>query len=127
MRIFESERIQGLMKMMGMKEGEVIEHRWLTKSIEGAQKKVEAHNFDMRKNLLEYDDVMNQQRRSIYRLRRMVLGFGAGIPVVEFDEDPKTRKKTRREQVFQWSDAREHMLDLIEDLIVDMVQASCPA
>ena len=47
-----------------MKEGEQIEHPWLTKAIEGAQKKVEAHNFDIRKNLLEYDDVMNQQRRS---------------------------------------------------------------
>jgi preprotein translocase subunit SecA len=126
MRIFGSERIQGLMKMMGMKEGEVIEHRWLTKAIEGAQKKVEAHNFDIRKNLLEYDDVMNQQRRSIYRLRRMVLGFGAGIPVVEYDEDPKTKVKTRREQVFTWSDQQEHVLDLIEDLVVEMVGAHCP-
>jgi preprotein translocase subunit SecA len=126
MRIFGSERIQGLMKMMGMKEGEVIEHRWLTKSIEGAQKKVEAHNFDIRKNLLEYDDVMNQQRRSIYRLRRMVLGFGAGIPVVEYDEDPKTKVKTRKEQVFTWADQREHMLDLVEDLVIDMVGANCP-
>jgi preprotein translocase subunit SecA len=68
---------------------------------------------------------MNQQRRSIYKLRRMVLGFGAGIPVVEYDEDPKTRKKTRREQVFQWNDAREHMLDLVEDLVVDMVEGQC--
>jgi preprotein translocase subunit SecA len=126
MRIFGSERIQGLMKMMGMKEGEVIEHRWLTKAIEGAQKKVEAHNFDIRKNLLEYDDVMNQQRRSIYRLRRMVLGFGAGIPVVEYDEDPKTKVKTRREQVFTWSNQQEHVLDLIEDLVVEMVGAHCP-
>ncbi len=126
MRIFGSERIQGLMKRMGMKEGEVIEHRWLTKAIEGAQKKVEAHNFDIRKNLLEYDDVMNQQRRSIYGLRRMVLGFGAGIPVVEYDEDPKTKVKTRREQVFTWADQREHVLDLIEDLVVDMVAANCP-
>src|SRR5512138_3825793 len=126
MRIFGSDRIQGLMKMMGMKEGEVIEHRWLTKSIEGAQKKVEAHNFDIRKNLLEYDDVMNQQRRSIYRLRRMVLGFGAGIPVVEYDEDPKTKVKTRKEQVFTWTDQREHVLDLVEDLVVDMVGANCP-
>jgi preprotein translocase subunit SecA len=126
MRIFGSERIQGLMKMMGMKEGEVIEHRWLTKAIEGAQKKVEAHNFDIRKNLLEYDDVMNQQRRSIYRLRRMVLGFGAGIPVVEYDEDPKTKVKTRREQVFTWSDQQEHVLDLVEDLVVEMVGAHCP-
>jgi preprotein translocase subunit SecA len=126
MRIFGSERIQGLMKMMGMKEGEVIEHRMLTRSIEGAQKKVEAHNFDIRKNLLEYDDVMNQQRRSIYRLRRMVLGFGAGIPVVEYDEDPKTKVKTRREQVFTWADQREHVLDLVEDLVIDMVAANCP-
>jgi preprotein translocase subunit SecA len=126
MRIFGSERIQGLMKMMGMKEGEVIEHRWLTKSIEGAQKKVEGHNFDIRKNLLEYDDVMNQQRRSIYRLRRMVLGFGAGIPVVEYDEDPKTKVKTRKEQVFTWADQREHVLDLVEDLVIDMVEANCP-
>ncbi len=126
MRIFGSERIQGLMKMMGMKEGEVIEHRWLTKAIEGAQKKVEGHNFDIRKNLLEYDDVMNQQRRSIYRLRRMVLGFGAGIPVVEYDEDPKTKVKTRVERTFSWPDQREHVLDLVEDLVVDMVGANCP-
>jgi preprotein translocase subunit SecA len=126
MRIFGSERIQGLMSRMGMKEGEQIEHPWLTKAIEGAQKKVEGHNFDIRKNLLEYDDVMNQQRRSVYRLRRMVLGFGAGVPVVEYDEEPKTRKKTRREQVFTWGDQREHVLDLVEDLVFDMVGASCP-
>jgi len=126
MRIFGSERIQGLMGRMGMKEGEQIEHPWLTKAIEGAQKKVEAHNFDIRKSLLEYDDVMNQQRRSIYRLRRMVLGFGAGVPVVEYDEDLKTKKKTRREQVFTWADQRDHVLDLVEDLVMDMVGASCP-
>jgi preprotein translocase subunit SecA len=125
MRIFGSERIQGLMKAMGMKEGEQIEHPWLTKAIANAQKKVEAQNFDIRKNLLEYDDVMNQQRRSIYRLRRMVLGFGAGVPVVEYDEDPRTRKKTRREKVYEWADAREHMLDLVEDLVLEMVGAAC--
>ena len=125
MRIFGSERIQGLMKMMGMQEGEQIEHRWLTRAIANAQKKVEAHNFDIRKNLLEYDDVMNQQRRSIYKLRRMVLGFGAGVPVVEYEEDPKTKKKKRIEQVYDWAQAREHMLDLTEDLVVDMVEAGC--
>jgi preprotein translocase subunit SecA len=126
MRIFGSERISGMMETLGLKEGEQIEHRWLTRAIANAQKKVEAHNFDIRKNLLEYDDVMNQQRRSIYRLRRMVLGFGAGIPVVEYDEDAKTRKKTRREKVYGWEDAREHMLDLVEDLVVDMVSNACP-
>jgi preprotein translocase subunit SecA len=126
MRIFGSDRISGLMEKMGMKPGEQIEHPWLTRSIEGAQKKVEAHNFDIRKNLLEYDDVMNQQRRSIYALRRMVLGFGAGVPVVEYDEDPKTRLKTRREKVWTLEDQREHFVDLIEDLVIDMVAGACP-
>ena len=126
MRIFGSDRISGLMERLGLKEGEQIEHRWLTKSIEGAQRKVEAHNFDIRKNLLEYDDVMNQQRRSIYRLRRMVLGFGAGVPVVEYDEEPKTRKKIRREKAWSWEEAREHMLDLVEDLVLEMVGSACP-
>jgi preprotein translocase subunit SecA len=126
MRIFGSDRLQGMMQTLGMKEGEQIEHRWLSKAIEGAQKKVEGHNFDIRKNLLEYDDVMNQQRRSVYRLRKMVLGFGAQTPVVEFDEDPKTRKKTRREKVYSWTDQRDHVLDLVEDLVVDMVGANCP-
>jgi preprotein translocase subunit SecA len=126
MRIFGGENIQGIMHRLGMKEGEQIEHRWLTKAIENAQKKVEAHNFDIRKNLLEYDDVMNQQRRSIYRLRKMVLGFGAGTPVVEYDEDPKTREKIRREKVYSWADSQEHVLDLVEDLVIDMVGANCP-
>jgi preprotein translocase subunit SecA len=127
MRIFGSERIQGLMTRLGMQEGEQIEHPWLTKSIESAQKKVEGHNFDIRKNTLEYDDVMNQQRRSIYALRRMVLGFGAGVPVVEYDEDPRTRVKTRREKVYSLEDQRNHVLDLVEDLVIDMVEAACPA
>jgi preprotein translocase subunit SecA len=126
MRIFGSERISSLMERMGMKEGEQIEHRWLTKAIENAQKKVEAHNFDIRKSLLEYDDVMNQQRKSIYRLRRMVLGFGAGVPVVEFDEDQRTRKKTRHEKVYSFADAREHLLDVTEDLVLQMVADCCP-
>ena len=127
MRIFGGDNLQKWMSLLKIEKGERIEHRMLTRSIAGAQKKVEAHNFDIRKNLLEYDDVMNQQRRSIYGLRRMVLGFGAGIPVVEYDEDPKTRKKTRREQVYGWAEAREHVLDLIEDLVIDMVAASCPS
>jgi preprotein translocase subunit SecA len=126
MRIFASERIAKLMETLGMKEGEQIEHRMLTRSIEGAQKKVEAHNFDIRKNLLDYDDVMNQQRKSVYRLRRMVLGFGAGVPVVEYDDVPKTKKKIRSEKVYGWEDAREHMLDLVDDLVREMVGDCCP-
>ena len=63
------------MERMGMKDDEPIEHRWVTKQIESAQKKVEGHNFNIRKNLLEYDDVMNLQRKTIYALRKQaVLG-----------------------------------------------------
>ncbi|HET6464044.1 MAG TPA: preprotein translocase subunit SecA [Nitrospiria bacterium] len=73
MRIFGSERISGLMQRLGMEEGIPIEHRMVTRAIENAQKKVEAHNFDIRKQLLEYDDVMNKQREVIYEQRRRVL------------------------------------------------------
>ncbi|HBO94251.1 MAG TPA: hypothetical protein DD667_13295, partial [Gammaproteobacteria bacterium] len=59
MRIFASDRVKGLMQTLGMERGEAIEHRWVTKSIENAQKKVEGRNFDIRKSLLEYDDVAN--------------------------------------------------------------------
>jgi preprotein translocase subunit SecA len=73
MRIFGSERISGFMGKLGMDESQPIEHRWISKAIENAQKKVEAHNFDIRKHLLEYDDVMNMQRTEIYSFRREIL------------------------------------------------------
>jgi preprotein translocase subunit SecA len=73
LRVFGAERITGLMERLGMEEDVPIEHIWVNRSIENAQKRVEGHNFDIRKNLLEYDDVMNQQRKSIYALRRQVL------------------------------------------------------
>jgi len=73
MRIFASDRVSGLMQKLGMEEGEAIEHPWVTKAIENAQKKVEAHNFDIRKNLLEYDDVANDQRRVIYDQRNELM------------------------------------------------------
>jgi len=73
MRIFGSDRISGLMQRLGMEEGVPIEHGMVTKAIERAQKQVEAQNFGVRKHLLEYDDVMNKQRESIYALRREVL------------------------------------------------------
>jgi len=73
MRIFGSERIASVMERMGMKEDEVIEHKWITRAIEGAQKRVEERNFEIRKNVLEYDDVMNQQRTTIYSTRRKIL------------------------------------------------------
>src|SRR3954467_2001328 len=70
MRIFGAERITGLMERLGMEEDVPIEHPLINRAIENAQKKVEGHNFDIRKNLLEYDDVMNQQRENVYALRR---------------------------------------------------------
>jgi len=76
MRLFGSDRIAGLMDKMGAEEGEVIEHPWVTRSIEGAQKRIELQNFQARKRLLEYDDVMNQQREVIYSLRLFALEGG---------------------------------------------------
>ena len=78
MRLFGSDRIAGLMDRMGLKDGEVIQHSMITKSIERAQKKVEENNFGIRKRLLEYDDVMNSQREVIYTKRRHAL-FGERI------------------------------------------------
>ncbi len=73
MRIFASERVSSLLKSFGMEEGMAIEHSMVSKSIERAQKKVEEHNFEIRKHLLEYDEVMDQQRKTIYTLRQNVL------------------------------------------------------
>jgi len=69
MRIFASERVSGLMQKLGMEDGEAIEHPWVSKAIENAQRKVEGRNFDIRKQLLEYDDVANEQRKVIYEQR----------------------------------------------------------
>ena len=76
MRIFGSERLSGVMSRLGLEDDQPIEHKLISKSIENAQKKVEAHNFSIRKNVLEYDDVMNQQRKTIYALRRSILTGG---------------------------------------------------
>ena len=74
MRIFGSDRIATIMDKLGMEEDIPIEHGLVSKAVENAQKKVEAHNFDIRKHLLEYDDVMNQQRKVVYEYRRQILG-----------------------------------------------------
>jgi preprotein translocase subunit SecA len=73
MRIFASERVGKMMQRLGMQKGEAIEHPWVTKAIENAQRKVEGRNFDIRKQLLEYDDVANDQRKVIYRQRRELM------------------------------------------------------
>ena len=73
MRIFASDRMAGLMQKLGMEEGEAIEHPWVTRAIENAQRKVEGHNFDIRKQLLEFDDVANDQRKVVYEQRNELM------------------------------------------------------
>jgi preprotein translocase subunit SecA len=106
MRIFGSDRISGLMQKLGMEEGVPIEHRMVTRAIERAQKQVEAQNFSVRKHLLEYDDVMNKQRESIYSLRREILDG---------------RIHEGEEEV----DSRQYLVDLAEDLLDGTVDAFC--
>ena len=100
MRIFANDRMAGIMDSLGMSDDQPIEHKMVSRAIENAQQRVEAQHFDSRKNLLEYDDVMNQQRKTIYALRRRVLS-------AESDE------------------LREICLDAIEDLVVRMVHEVC--
>jgi preprotein translocase subunit SecA len=101
MRIFGGEKMMSLMERLGMKEDEVIEHPWVNKSVENAQRRVEGHNFDIRKHLLDYDDVMNDQRIAVYKLRRGVIGA-----------TPEA--------------AKEMLLDLVEEAIIQTVARACP-
>jgi preprotein translocase subunit SecA len=88
MRLFGSDRIAGIMDRLGLKEGEVIQHSMISKSIERAQKKVEENNFGIRKRLLEYDDVMNSQREVIYKKRRHALyGERLGVDIANMMSD----------------------------------------
>jgi preprotein translocase subunit SecA len=83
LRIFGGERITGIMEKLGMEDGEPIENKLISRAIENAQAKVEGHNFDIRKQLLEYDDVMNQQREVVYRQRREALSGKSLKPAIE--------------------------------------------
>jgi preprotein translocase subunit SecA len=98
LRLFGGDRLYGLMNKLGMKEDEPIEHKWVSKSIENAQQKVEAHNFDIRKQLLEYDDVLNEQRKIIYNHRREAME----------------------------GNLRAAILCMIEDTVTNIVQDFCP-
>ena len=98
MRIFASEKVSSIMQRLGMEEGIPIESRIISKRIESAQKQVEAHNFSIRKHLLEYDDVMNQQRKTIYELR---------------------------EKFLQEISQKEYLLGLSEDIIAGMLDEYC--
>src|SRR5262249_6560512 len=99
MRIFGGDKLKAWMTRLGMEDGVPIEHRMVTKSIADAQKRVEGHNFDIRKNLIEYDDVMNLQRKTIYGLRTRVLG-----------EEPM----------------EDDVLDRVERVVLHRVQNACP-
>ncbi|QHS10253.1 preprotein translocase subunit SecA [Sinimarinibacterium sp. NLF-5-8] len=83
MRIFTPPRMRAMLQKLGMEEGEAIEHRWVTRAIETAQRKVEAHNFDIRKHLLDYDNVANDQRKAVYELRDSVMGSERVTPLVD--------------------------------------------
>ena len=105
MRIFGSDRISGLMQRLGMEEGVPIEHGMVTRAIERAQKQVEAQNFSVRKHLLEYDDVMNKQRESIYGLRRQLL-------------EGKIQYEGEEEEEPEIVESREYVLELGEEILV---------
>ncbi|MEW6571147.1 MAG: preprotein translocase subunit SecA [Nitrospirota bacterium] len=99
MRIFGSDRISGLMDKLGMEEDMPIENKMITKAIENAQKRVEAHNFDVRKHLLEYDDVMNKQRSEIYSFRKEIL---------------------------QGENLKDRLLGMMEEIIEELLTIYCP-
>ncbi|HTQ47108.1 MAG TPA: preprotein translocase subunit SecA [Polyangiaceae bacterium] len=93
MRIFAGDKVKSLMERMGMPDNEPIVHPWVTRSIQDAQRKVEERNFDVRKHLLEYDDVMNEQRKTVYKVRQQLL-LGIYKPE-KIDEDGKPTGKMR--------------------------------
>ncbi len=110
MRIFGSDRMGGMLQRLGLQEGEAIIHPWINKALEKAQKKVEARNFDTRKNLLKYDDVMNDQRKEVYAQRREFMSSDSVSAVVaEMREDVIASLVARRipERAFaeQWESA----------------------
>ena len=110
MRIFGSDRISGLMERLGMEEGVPIEHKMVTRAIERAQKQVEAQHFSVRKHLLEYDDVMNKQRESVYGLRRELLEGRIEIDNESDGED---------------IDSREYLMTLAEGHVDELVESFC--
>ncbi|MFP6686398.1 MAG: preprotein translocase subunit SecA, partial [Polyangiaceae bacterium] len=100
MRIFAGDKVKSLMERMGMPDGEPIEHPWVTKSVENAQKKVEERNFDIRKNVLEYDDVMSAQRKTVYTLRQQLLA-GRYEPEI-YDDNGKPTGEIREVATLDW-------------------------
>ncbi len=127
MRIFGAERITGLMERLGMEEDVPIEHGLINRAIENAQKKVEGHNFDIRKNLLEYDDVMNQQRKTIYSLRRQVLeGRYAPEPTEEEKKAEKDRGIARADAPLP-TESGKHTIASLSSMVRPILARMCDA
>ncbi|WP_394845245.1 preprotein translocase subunit SecA [Pendulispora brunnea] len=122
MRIFGGERVKALMERMGMPDDEPIEHPWVSKSISDAQSKVEGRNFDIRKNLLEYDDVMSEQRKTVYKVRQQLL-VGRYTPEM-VDDDGKPTGKLR---VIEPLDRlRDDVKDAIRDMVLHYGTSTAP-
>ncbi|MFO0675193.1 MAG: preprotein translocase subunit SecA [Polyangiaceae bacterium] len=119
MRIFAGDRVKSLMERMGMPDDEPIEHPWVTKSIGDAQSKVEGRNFDARKNVLEYDDVMSEQRKTVYKIRQQLL---LGVYTPEYlDDEGKATGRLREVKTLP------HIVDEVKDAIQEMMlQAGTP-
>jgi len=114
LRIFGADRLKGLMGRIGMEDNEPIEHRWISRAIENAQKKVESHNFDIRKHLLEYDDVMNKQREVVYHRRRELLS-GASLKEDTLDMCDALIEEIAAAHASDEIDAKEWDWKLIDD------------
>ncbi len=120
MRIFASEKVAGLMQKLGMKDGEAIEHPWVSKAIENAQRKVEGRNFDIRKQLLDFDDVANDQRKNVYEQRREIIE-SADIEqtIIQIREDV-VGETLERNMSLSSSDAGWNLTALSRDLEKDL-------
>ena len=129
MRLFNSERIAAVMDRLGAEEGEVITAKMVTRAIENAQKKVEQRNFGIRKHLLEYDDVMNQQRQVVYDLRKQALndeGISDSIEDMldDYVDDELSRMEEMSPQNWDWDSIKQNLAShLLVDISLESVQA----
>jgi preprotein translocase subunit SecA len=117
MRIFAGDRVKVMMDRLGMPDDEPIEHPWVTKSVENAQRKVEERNFDIRKHLLEYDDVMNAQRKRVYTLRQQLL-----VGRYETEERDEDGRSTGKKKTFQ---PRPEITEATLPVILQLLGAFC--
>ena len=125
MRIFGSDKLDSMLKRLGMKDGESIAHPWVNKALERAQGKVEARNFDIRKNLHKYDDVMNLQRKSIFSQRREIMeSDNVSETIIEMRE--KVIDNLVWENIREDSDPSQWDIDLLKDKIKDKFGLNLP-